>query len=267
MSMDAMEEIPGLVKTKFFLRKPVGDTGDTEGGQIVLVHIEDPKTKGFSIAKKQCDLWEFVWGTSLLVASVIDRLDFQGLDVLEIGGGSGICSLVACKKGASTVTMTDLVEDALKICKRSAQENGLTDCNRMSFVKYDWNKTETLKEEGHHIVIGSDVLFFRGSVNPVANTFFKALRPGGIGILGDPCRLNTDDFIAKLDDLGMAHKTYTFLPSIVHAGGDHGTDNPQKVKLIIVSKEGSPSRQHDNPVLSQFVAQLQQVLPGFVEPE
>jgi hypothetical protein len=41
------------------------------GVSIELVHVSHPEGGGFSRGKKQCDLWEFVWGASLMLADLL----------------------------------------------------------------------------------------------------------------------------------------------------------------------------------------------------
>ena len=40
---------------------------NTNSASITLIHVEDPKGGVFSQRKKQCDLWEFVWGKQKII--------------------------------------------------------------------------------------------------------------------------------------------------------------------------------------------------------
>mmetsp|Transcript_17584 Transcript_17584/g.34582 ORF Transcript_17584/g.34582 Transcript_17584/m.34582 type:complete len:302 (+) Transcript_17584:48-953(+) len=284
--MESSGDLPPLVESEVPLAKPVGlllrreeaddravndetqhrdDKDNDDVARVVkLVHLQDPKAGVFSQQKKQCDLWEFFWGTSLLTASFINALDLSKLSVLEIGGGSGLCSLTASLSGADSVRMTDLVEDALRVCAQSAKANELAN---VSFAKLDWNDMNSVPEEAYDLVIASDVLFYRGTVSPVAQVFARALRPGGIGLLTDPCRCNTDDFISKLDDLGIVAETHLFRPEMLARGRDLGPKafvNVKKVKLIVFSKPSSNERLQQ---LSDLDEQIKAALPGFTRPE
>ncbi|GBG34213.1 Protein-lysine methyltransferase METTL21C [Hondaea fermentalgiana] len=235
---------------------------------VKLVHLRDPKAGVFSQAKKQ-----FFWGTSLLTASFVNALDLSAeaaagkdIEVLEIGGGSGLCSLTAALVGAASVRMTDLVPDALRVCEKSAAANALSN---ITFAKLDWNAPETVPESAFDLVIGSDILFYRGTVAPVARAFAQALRPGGIGILSDPCRCNTDDFIAKLEELGIVAETHLFRPRMLARGRDLGPKafvNVKKVKLIVFRRplEETDATEDAHDILW---AQVQAALPKFTRPE
>ena len=67
----------------------------------------------------------------------------------------------------------------------------------------DWFKTEGVPEAEFDLVIGSDILFFRGCVVPVAAAIARALRPGGVALVADPCRASTQDFCSKLAEHGL----------------------------------------------------------------
>jgi len=267
---DTSGSLPPLARSTIVLARgcaPAGqdcqaEDADAPRDALVLVHLENPGSGEFSQGKRQCHLWEFVWGTSLLTASVLATLDLTGLNVLEIGGGSGLCSLAcAARANAAHVTMTDTVEDALKICEHSAQANGIEVPGRMSFAKLDWDKEEQIPEGTMDVVLGSDVLFFRGAAAPVARAFYRALRPGGIGILTDPFRLATEDFESKLDDLGVRVTTVVFTPEMLKEAQNLAQKafvDVKRVKLLYFQKpvaDGSPPR-------SSGLDKLQQVLEG-----
>jgi len=230
---------------------------------VKIIHLADPKTANFSLQKKQCDLWEFVWGTSLLTASFLASLQLPGCSMLEIGGGSGLCSLsAALHSSLDHVTMTDLVADAVNMCQRSAIANNISN---MSFKTLDWN----LKEEWNtfDIVVASDVLFYRGTVCPVAETFNAVLKQGGIGILTDPFRLNTDEFESKLSDLGFVTETFLFLPErLTQAQNlqEQAFIDVKKVKMLLFRK---PIADTPSKLLDEMWAHIHDILPAFVQPE
>ena len=49
------------------------------------------------------------------------------------------------------------------------------------------------EERAYDLVLGSDVLFYRGAAPHVANVVARCVREGGCALLGDPVRLNVDD--------------------------------------------------------------------------
>jgi len=210
---------------------------------LEVVHLAKPRTASFSQKKRQCDLWEFVWGSSLLTASFVAHLSLSGKRLLEIGGGAGMCSLAAVKfTNAAQVVMTDLVEDALKVFRQSAERNGLLSLNeRLLTRKLDWNRRESVPEVGFDFVVGSDVLFFRGTLQPVAETCARALNLHGVGIVTDPCRSPPGDFEDHLRRSGFKTvHNLTFRPELVaQTKQDDAFVRAHRVNIFIFCKEES----------------------------
>ena len=200
---------------------------------ISLVHLVDPKGGVFSQRKKQCDLWEYVWGTSLIFCRLLHRLPFDksGSSVLEIGCGSALCGL-ACALGGATVLSSDSVQDAVDIAKQSALKNNL-ELNQISFERRTWERLEMFEESAFDVVLGSDVLFYRGAAPHVANVIAKSMTLEGCALIADPVRLNVDDFCSKLDDLGMSTEIRTFVNAaeIIKEVGNFGSDKEAFVRL------------------------------------
>lgn len=231
--------------------------------ELHLFHIKDPKKSQFSQKKKQCDLWEYVWGSSFLLSSLLLKVKSQltDLNVLEIGGGHGVCSLI-CAMSKSNVVMTDLVVDALELCKKSAEKNECLE--KMTFKKLDWNKLETVDDSMYDLVIGSDILFFRGCVKPVAETIKKALKPGGVALVADPCRLNEEDFLDALIENKLTASLFDFKDEIVELVGSTLKDNEvvkvKKAKLLVITK---PIDKEE----SKLKKEIDKVIHEFVEPK
>lgn len=256
------------VQSSVFLKRPqVLLLDDVE---IKLLHIKDPKTSDFSRRKKQCDLWEYVWGSSLLLSAFLSCLDLTDIRTLEVGGGHGLCSIVAALRG-SQVCMTDLVLDATELCKKSAELNGIRSdqTSSLEFKKLDWNDLGSVPEGKFDLVLGADVLFFRGCVVPVAKTIEKALCPGGTALIADPCRLNEEDFTETLAELGLNPKLYVFrqdfVDSFKEAGEKEKIDDfvrSRKAKLVVINKPSSFPNE-----TSTFSKSVEQILKHFVEVE
>ncbi|MGA9119991.1 MAG: HemK2/MTQ2 family protein methyltransferase [Bacteroidota bacterium] len=72
--------------------------------------------------------------TSRFFAGYLSTLQLEGREILEIGSGSGILSLIAARKGA-VVTAVDINPHAVQCTRRNAESNGLQ--NRISVVESD----------------------------------------------------------------------------------------------------------------------------------
>ena len=101
------------------------------------------------------------------------------------------------------------------------------------------------EERAYDLVLGSDVLFYRGAAPHVANVVARCVREGGCALLGDPVRLNVDDFVSRLDDLGMQGDVRLFrkAAAVVAAVGDLAQREDafvqlKKAKLVVITRRG-----------------------------
>ena len=62
--------------------------------------------------------------TTSLCIKALEKLGCQGKDVLDVGTGSGILSIVASKLGASKVLAVDIDPDAVRVAEENVQLNG-----------------------------------------------------------------------------------------------------------------------------------------------
>ena len=61
---------------------------------------------------------------------------YQGREVLDVGCGSGILGIAACKLGAESVVAIDCDEEALRIARENAARNGIDPC-RLTWHQLD----------------------------------------------------------------------------------------------------------------------------------
>lgn len=184
------------------------EVGEGQQLGIKLVHVAAPDDGRFSRTKKQCDLWEYVWAASQMLADLLLTVEARGgekaplrkLRTLELGCGAGLCSIVAALGGA-TVVATDGVADATELVAKSAALNGVSD--RIETRPLDWFKLDIVPHEAFDLVIVSDCLIFRGTAKPVAAAISRALRPSGIALISDPYRRPFEEFGDALDAQGL----------------------------------------------------------------
>ena len=63
-----------------------------------------------------------------LCLSLLEKIPLDGVDVLDVGTGSGILGISASKLGAKSVYMTDIDEKAVAIAKENIIKNGVKNC-------------------------------------------------------------------------------------------------------------------------------------------
>jgi ETFB lysine methyltransferase len=148
--------------------------------------------------------WADLWPSSLALAQYVwDRVDVQGLDVLELGCGLGLAGVVACRKGAS-VTFTDYEADALAFTRYNALHNG---CLGAVVRHLDWHAP--VLGRAYAMVLASDLFYERANFRPLLHILQTALVPEGHFILAEPNRPIARDFFRMLRDHGFQYERST----------------------------------------------------------
>jgi predicted nicotinamide N-methyase len=148
--------------------------------------------------------WADLWPSALALAQYVwDRVDVQGLDVLELGCGLGLAGVVAGRKGAS-VTFTDYEADALTFARYNALHNG---CLGAVIRHLDWH-TPVLNP-AYSMVLASDLFYERVNFQPLLRILQMALVPEGDFILAEPNRPIARDFFRMLRDHGFQYERST----------------------------------------------------------
>ena len=227
--------------------------GPGDSARVRLVHLRDPSSGVFSQRKRQCDLWEFVWGTSILFSRLLHRLapafrnggdraaaaaaaaanadhetdttpafttdlHLRRGNILEVGCGSALCALTCAMSGARRVVATDAVEDAVRVARRSCAANSdRIPAGVMEIACATWEKPEMFEAAAFDLVLGSDVLFGRWTAAPLSRTIARATRRDGIALIADPVRLNVEEFVRRLEELGLSAEVRRFRKEDEHS--------------------------------------------------
>jgi len=112
----------------------------------------------------------------------LDEVDLQGKEVLDIGCGTGIISLLALKKGASKVICGDISEYMLKLAAEKAANQGYGS-NHIEFRRMD---AESLPfgEKSFDVVMTGMTLGLLPDQAKAVKEMARVLRPGGQAAVG-----------------------------------------------------------------------------------
>eukprot|EP01138_Halocafeteria_seosinensis_P006695 gb/GECG01006844.1/.p1 GENE.gb/GECG01006844.1/~~gb/GECG01006844.1/.p1 ORF type:complete len:295 (+),score=28.96 gb/GECG01006844.1/:1-885(+) len=231
--------------------------------------VKNPKNETIR-CKQQCDLWAFCWASGaflgeLLIQPGIQQALLKRRNVIELGCGLGIPSLVCSLEPTCQVTATDLVQDALDVVKRNTQHVAAAkDSLRTS--KLSWNEWGSIEcpttvydsesYEHYDVCLGADVTFIGSNLKPVLRTMYRLLRPGGLGILVDPGRFPG---ITELD----AYASDCGLEIVWEVSSTAAVSTPvctlEKLNLAILRKASDKDGQIE-PISTEAVQKIAQTL-------
>jgi len=160
-------------------------------------------------------VWMISWPAAFGLAEFL--VHDQGLDggaVLELGCGTAVVGVVAAAAGAR-VCCTDYDEIALAVARHNVLANGL-DGVRLS--RLDWYDGEV--GERFRCVVGSEITYHEVAFEPLLGVLEGAVALGGVVVLSDIFRRQTDKFLALAETRGWrveTHRRVVHLASESHA--------------------------------------------------
>jgi len=172
------------------------DRWQLQGADVITVHAEDVQVRLHQKPRdlKTLGVGALIWEGAMILAQHMLTLPgdrFHGSTCVELGAGLGLCGILAHKKGAKKVTLTD-VGDMLPTMERNVKENqegGKKGKRCLVAEQLEWgssgapNVIESLTKAGPiDYVLASDFMYpetegLHGDVNleaghPAATAFF-----------------------------------------------------------------------------------------------
>lgn len=125
-------------------------------------------------------------------------------DVLELGCGLALPSLVARRLGARSVVATDRHAAVMRLLTRNVQNNGL---DGIEYRNLDWRRgTNEGQPTGlgkYDFVFGSDLLYEPWQPGALASVLPLLLKETGEAWIADPGRRYLDEFVRILEAAGF----------------------------------------------------------------
>jgi ETFB lysine methyltransferase len=145
-------------------------------------------------------LFGLIWASGEVLARLMVTQDIAGKRILEVGCGIGLASLVLNHRKAD-ITATDIHPEA----GRFILENTRINQDRpIPFIRTGWS--DAISELGtFDLIIGSDLLYERAHVIPLAGFIHQHAGVGCEVILIDPGRGHHAPFSKKMVSLGYSH--------------------------------------------------------------
>jgi predicted nicotinamide N-methyase len=148
--------------------------------------------------------WTDLWpGARMLAKAVLREPWPEGAEALELGCGLGLPGVVALARGLR-VTFSDYDPAALEFAAHNARLNGF---DEFRALRLDWrNPPEDLRVP---VVLGSDLVYEVGSVEPLAGLIRRVLLPWGLCLLTDLERVRAQHLRDRLTAEGLSFTTQT----------------------------------------------------------
>lgn len=162
---------------------------------------------------EMCPHFGVVWPAAIALAEhLAERLSSSAgvikspLDILELGCGLAIPSMIARRHGCGRVVATDRHPLVELFLKRNVAANGL---DSIEYRHLDWRKSRLRDGEASPVgrfdlVIGSDLLYEPWQPAHLAEMLPTLLVPGGEALIADPGRRYVDAFVSLLEAKGYS---------------------------------------------------------------
>ena len=132
--------------------------------------------------------WATTWRAAAGLDRYLDRLELDGVRVLELGCGTGHAGVSAALRGAS-VTLTDGVEDPLLLVHMSTWP--IRESCQVRQLRFG---IDQMPQPRYPLILGSDVTYLRTLWPELEQCFEEHLAEGGQVLLSDPYRIIANEY-------------------------------------------------------------------------
>jgi len=141
-------------------------------------------------------LWAKIWPASWVLAGCLAEMPVSGdKNILEIGGGVGLVSIVAASFGHH-ITLTEHDPDALQFARANALINH---CPRLNIQELDWNHPRLAGQFDY--IVASEVSYKKEDIEPLLMLFKNRLTINGEVLLAGEMRKLSKDYYKALETL------------------------------------------------------------------
>lgn len=164
-----------------------------------LQQFDDPQhiAEQCGISSAAWPLFGVLWPSGLMLAEIMSTREIAGLDILEIGCGLGLASMIANSRGGR-ITASDyhpLAEEFM------AENTKLNHMQVTHFERCDWSKPITSLGT-FDLIIGSDLLYEPDHPQLLSRFIDVHARAGASVIIVDPGRRQLSKFRKKMSLMG-----------------------------------------------------------------
>lgn len=168
--------------------------------------------------------WAELWASALAMSQYLvqSKMDWTGKKVLEIGAGLGLPSIVAGKLGATDISISDYLVEAVDFAKKNWAKNNTHAAN---FITMDWRNPDIAFAAD--ILLAADIAYEQRMFDALPIAFKTLCKKGGTILLTEPNRGFAKTFMEDLHHQGFEIEKKTFNISLLGLN--------QNVNLLIMS--------------------------------
>ena len=204
MDFDELKDVFGLIIKSHRIGRHILHIAEVEQVDNMVAEIYP----GGVTVHGDAPVWMITWPAALAMAEhLLFCESLKEKQVLELGCGTAAPGIAAALAGAHVVS-TDYDPLALALARYNGKHN---ECPHFKTHILDWYKPDL---EGHfEYVIGSEVVYFAESYQPLLNVLSTYLAPGGRIILSDQWRPQMKIFLRECREIGFTVEQYR---TVVH---------------------------------------------------
>ncbi len=124
-------------------------------------------------------LWSKIWPASFVLGGLLRKFDPVGKNLLELGCGTAVCSLIAAQHGFSSILATDMQNDALDFARANVLKNGLEDKIAVRWLDIRAPGKAKLQEGGFDLIAASEILYLEDLFRPLLKFLDRQLKAQG----------------------------------------------------------------------------------------
>ena len=145
-------------------------------------------------------IFGMLWPSGRVLAHVMQTFEIEGKQILELGCGLALASLVVHRRGGE-ITASDCHPLAADFLLENLKLNHLP---AMQYQLANWSRSNPLLPR-FDLIIGSDVLYDREQPNTLSAFIALHANPVAEVLIVDPDRGNRNSFNRKMEALGFSH--------------------------------------------------------------
>lgn len=153
-----------------------------------------------------------IWPSAIALANALIQHPewVRQHQVLELGSGLGLPSIIAARLDAASVTATDFHPACLPFLQANTRRN---QAPNIQCQYLDWRSPPT--HQTYDCILGSDLLYEPQQVKTLVSCIQTLCAPHGTLILADPLRKHLQDAISQLEACGFTCHTSVLEDTVI----------------------------------------------------